>query len=174
MAITIRQLDKSAEQYEGAEGLCELTRNEEMVPLTLESIDSHILRVGAFRDDDTIVGYSGITIGYTSLLVEFGGLTVLPQYRRHNIGSQLAQYTVMSALAEMPSETRIIAFGNKYSLPLLTKLGGAVVNDTTSLPKDCWKLCLGCQCENKPKIFSLEDPRCADTVIDITSISGGQ
>lgn len=140
------------------------TASDDMLPLSVESIARHHLSTGAYIFGE-LAGYGAISVIYSNDVVEFGGLVVNPNLRRHHVGSAIVKKVVEVAHEEMEPNL-ILAMGNDNSGKLFKRLGGFQV-ENNALPPEVWKLCHICP---RLEIAQAAGKQCCDRAFDITNI----
>jgi N-acetylglutamate synthase-like GNAT family acetyltransferase len=141
------------------------TASDDMLPLSIESIARHHLSTGAYIFGE-LAGYGAISVIYSRDVIEFGGLVVNPELRRHHVGSAIVKKVVETAHSEMDLSL-ILAMGNDNSGRLFKRLGGYQV-ENGKLPPEVWKLCHICP---RLEIAQAAGKQCCDRAFDITNIS---
>lgn len=138
----------------------------DMIPVDEETIRKHHhIATGAYIFGE-LAAYGAISVVYSKDVIEFGGLVVNPDLRRHKIGTAMVKHVVAKANEEINPEL-ILAFGNPKSSGLFKKLGGRVVDDATTLPSEVWKLCHICPKREQARAVG---KNCCERVFDITHI----
>jgi N-acetylglutamate synthase-like GNAT family acetyltransferase len=141
------------------------THSDDMLPLSTESVARHHLSTGAYLAGE-LAGYAAISVIYSKEVIEFGGLVVNPNMRRHHIGSKLVTEVVTKAREEIDPRL-ILAFGNDNSARVFQKLGASQIDDISELPPEVWKLCHICP---RLEIARTAGKSCCDRVFDLTSV----
>ena len=111
--------------------IIELSHEEDMIPITEETIARHHLaRVMVDRDGDIekFAGYAAITHIYSKDVVELGALVTSENYRGLGVASTLVK-EVKAAAHETWESAQILAFTNNASKTVFAKLGGLVVEN---------------------------------------------
>lgn len=137
----------------------------DMIPLGLEGIARHHLSTGVYVGGE-LAGYGAVTVLYSGDIIEFGGLVVDPNMRRHHLGSTIAKHVVKQAREELDPEL-ILAFSSERSALLFEKLGGKVIENANTLPPEVWKLCYICPRHEEALCIG---KTCCERAFDITGI----
>ena len=129
------------------------TSGEQMIPLTSETLCSHLYRIIA-RIGGNLAGYTGIVTQYkftdergqTYPAVELGGSIILPGFRGMGIGTQLyrKRLEVLYESDDFESGTRAVVFTNKNSRPHVESQNFQPLGVGEALSQEAFRLCTGC------------------------------
>jgi len=134
----------------------------EVTPAQLEQLYHSNRLVMAYDDLGNVIGTAALTFQYSDGTFEFGGWAIDPKWQHQGIGKRL----FIQLLKQLAPGTKVIAFGNSNSAPILLRCGG-VIMDQTAIHPDAFIACQTCHCD-KSKLSN--GSKCIDLVIDLTHL----